>query len=247
MTHPHIALNPSAVIRVLAATILFLFAAHIAAMWAKHVLGYPTVYGLVPLFDLGAEQNVPTFFSACLHLLSSMLLAVIAILKRHERDRYTKQWATLSGAFLYMAFDEAASLHELMGRPMQELLGEHATGVLYYAWVVPGIVITVLFAAWFVKFFLHLPPKTRLLVFTSAALFIGGAIGVELFEGRHVALHGAENLTYAVYVLVEETLEMAGIALFIYALLRYLETAAGEVRFQVGARTGAASGSRTSP
>ena len=247
MTDHHVALNPSAVIRVLIATICFLVVAHIAAMWAKHVLGYPTVYGLVPLFDLGAEQNVPTFFSACLHLFSSMLLATIAVMKRRERDRYTRQWVTLSAAFLYMAFDEAASLHEMMGRPMQELLRDHATGVLYYAWVVPGIIITVLFAAWFLKFFLHLPRNTRPLVFISAALFIGGAIGVELFEGRHVALHGAENLTYGMYVLVEETLEMAGIALFIYALLRYVETNAREVRFVVGTKAAVASRARASP
>ena len=246
MSNNRIALNPSVILRVLALTICFLFAAHIVAMWAKHVLGYPTVYGLVPLFDLGAEQNVPTFFSACLHLFSSMLLASIAIMKKHALDRYTKQWAILAAAFLYMAFDEAAGLHELMGRPMQELLGGRATGVLFYAWVVPGIVITVLFAAWFLKFFLHLPPKTRWLVFTSAALFIGGAIGVELFEGRHVALHGPENLTYALYVLVEETLEMAGIALFIYALLRYIETTAGEVRVRVGVMPNGSSRSSTS-
>jgi hypothetical protein len=199
----------------------------------KHVGGYPTVYGLVPLFDLNGEQNVPTYFNASLHLFSSALLAVIAVLKKQSSDRYTRQWAVLCGGFLFMAFDEAAGLHELMGRPMEELLGDRATGVLHFAWVLPGIVIVAFFALWFLRFLLHLPLRTRLLVVAAGAMFIGGAVGVELFEGRHAAAHGSANIAFDLYVLAEETLEMSGLTVFIYAMLRYIEHSYGAVQFRV--------------
>jgi hypothetical protein len=202
-------------------------------MLSKHVAGYPTLYGLVPLFDLNGEQNIPTYFSASLHLFSSLLLAVITVLKRRAHDPYTRQWAVLAAGFLFMAFDEAAGLHELMERPMQELLGDRATGVFHFAWDIPGMLITIFFAGWFLKFLLHLPRKSMLLLLLAGGLFIGGAVGVELFEGRHAALHGSVNLTFDTYVLVEETLEMVGITVFIYALLGYLEEHYGEVRFRL--------------
>src|SRR2546430_2508277 len=40
-------------------------------------------------------------------------------------------------------------------------------GLLYYAWVIPGAVCTVIFAMAYVRFLMHLPPKTRWL-FTMA-------------------------------------------------------------------------------
>jgi len=238
MTINQVPLNPSATARMLIATIGLLAVAHVGVSLIKHVGGYPTVYGLVPLFDLNGEQNVPTYFNASLHLFSSALLAVIAVLKKQSSDRYTRQWAVLCGGFLFMAFDEAAGLHELMERPMQELLGDRATGFLHFAWVLPGILVTLFFALWFLQFLLHLAPRTRLLVVLSGLLFIGGAVGVELFEGRHAALHGSNNLTFDTFVLVEETLEMVGLTVFIYTMLRYIEHHYGEVRFRLGRHAG---------
>lgn len=231
--HP-ISVSPAAVARVLGAAVCFLALAHIGVMLAKYVAGYPTLYGLVPLFDLNSEQSMPTYFGASLHLAASALLAVIAMLKKRSGGAYAAQWTILAIGFLFMAFDEAAGLHELMGRPMEELLGRHATGLFHFAWVIPGMIIVLALAVWFLKFLLHLPPQTRWLFLTAGALFVGGAVGVELFEGRHVALHGAENLTFAAYVLVEETLEMSGIVLFIYALLRYIAGQYREVHFRLG-------------
>ncbi|HEV7394561.1 MAG TPA: hypothetical protein VGO08_23190 [Burkholderiales bacterium] len=61
MTINQIPLNPSATVRILIATIGLLAVAHVGVSLLKHVGGYPTVYGLVPLFDLNGEQNVPTY------------------------------------------------------------------------------------------------------------------------------------------------------------------------------------------
>jgi hypothetical protein len=233
MTPNCITLSPRAVTRVLGATVCFLVLAHAAGQLTKYWGGYPTVYGLVPLFDLNAEQSVSTFFAAAQLMFAGLLLAVISVIKKRSGARYANQWVVLALAFVYMAVDEAAGIHEWLAYPVQDLLGNHASGLLYFAWVVPGMIVTGAFALWFLRFYLHLPVATRVPVLLAASLFIGGALGVELVEGRHVDMHGSDNLTFAMIVMVEEACELAGITLFIDALLEYIGTTFGEVAFAV--------------
>ena len=51
-----------------------------------------------------------------------------------------------------------------------------------------------------------------------------------MLGGRQAELHGLENLTYQLFAHLEESLEMAGVILFIYALLRYLAEQYPEIR-----------------
>ena len=73
---------------------------------------------------------------------------------------------------------------------------------------------------------MRLPDKTRLVFFMSGALYVGGAIGFELIEGCFVEQQRIDNLiyslTYSMLITVEESLEMGGVILFIWALLVYL-------------------------
>jgi hypothetical protein len=67
----------------------------------------------------------------------------------------------------------------------------------------------------------------------AATLFLGGALGVELVGSRYAEFHGGENLTYNIIATVEESLEMAGVIVFIYALLKYIADNYEEVRFRL--------------
>jgi hypothetical protein len=71
------------------------------------------------------------------------------------------------------------------------------------------------------KFLLHLPAKTRLRFLIAATIYLGGAIGVELFGSQHAELYGYENLTYSMIATLEESLEMTGLIVFIWALMNY--------------------------
>ena len=66
----------------------------------------------------------------------------------------------------------------------------------------------------------------------AATLYIGGAIGVELIGGRFAELHGKRNLTYHLLTTVEESLEMGGVILFIWALLVFIADKYKEVAFR---------------
>ena len=214
-----VAVHPWKVSRLLGAAAVLLVMASSAGQLITYWSGHPEVYGLVHLFFLGDEGNVPTYFSAVILLLGALLLAVIAVLKGQSGDRYRRYWAALSFVFVYMSVDEAAQVHELMSRPVEELLGQSPGGIFSYAWVIPGLAIMCLVALLFLRFVLHLPPKIRWMAIAAGAMFFGGAIGFELIEGRFDALYGHTNLAFSLITTVEETLEMAAVILWDHALL----------------------------
>jgi hypothetical protein len=230
-----ISLNPSTIARILGAVAFLLVLASIGGQFAKYVYGHSHLKGLVPLFYIDKEENIPTYFSLLLLLFAALLLAVITLLNGKQRTPHVSKWAILSFGFLFMAYDEAFQVHERLVTPVRTLLGDSNLGVFYYAWVIPGIALVLVLALFFLRFLLHLPAITRLRFMMAATLYIGGAIGFELIEGRYAELHGERNFTYSMIVTIEESLEMGGLIVFIWALLKYFADNHKEVQFRVEA------------
>jgi len=227
-----ITIAPSKVTRLLAIIAVLLVLSSVATQVFRFTTGYRSAYGLIELFYLDCENNIPTFFSASMLLFAAVLVGIIAALKRKGAGPYVLHWAVLACVFLVLATDEAASIHELLSRPTRELFGAPATGMFFCAWVVPGIALVVVLAFAYLRFWLHLPSRTRLLVLVAGSLYLAGAIGVELIGGRHADLRGTQNLTYSMIVTIEESLEMAGVILFVFAMLDYIRNSFGEVRLR---------------
>ena len=227
-----ISLNPFLIARMLGTVAFLLVVASTGWQLAAYWTGHDSIYGLVQLFYVDAEQNIPTFFSALLLLFAALLLAIITRLKRNQKATYVLHWATLALGFLLMAADEILSQHERLVEPIRKLLGGGDLGVFYFAWIIPGIELVLVLALFFLKFLLHLPAKTRLAFLIAATLYIGGAIGFELVGGRYSESHGTQNLTYSMIATTEESLEMAGVIVFIWALLVYIADHYKEVRFR---------------
>jgi hypothetical protein len=55
---------------------------------------------------------------------------------------------------------------------------------------------------------------------------------VEAVGGRYIDFYGHQNLISSMITTVEESLEMAGLIIFIWALLKYCGDTYGEVRLQ---------------
>lgn len=228
-----ITLNPTAIARALGAIAFLLVLASVAGQLSAHLTGHDYVFGLVPLFNIDGERNFPTGFSTLLLLLAAALLAVIMVLERGRGRGGSGYWAVLSAGFLFMAADEAWSFHEKLIRPVRSLLGDQDLGMLYHAWVVPGMALVAVLGLVFLRFWLRLPAKTRFAFLFAAVLYLGGAIGVELVGGRYSETLEAHDLTYAMIVTLEESLEMAGVIVFIHALLGYIALGYHEVRFRL--------------
>jgi len=219
-----VSVNPTRIVMILGAVAAALVAVSTAAQLADNLTGYSSVFihKLVKLLNVDLELNVPTFFSSFILLVSSMLLGVISVLKRMQRAPYVVHWAVLSAGFLFMAFDETVSVHERLIEPVRPLLGQGNLGIWYFAWVVPAILLVLALSLVFLRFVMNLPVRIRQWFLIAAALYLGAAIGFELFEGSHVEVYGKENLVYLTLATIEEGAEMAGVIIFIRALLDYI-------------------------
>lgn len=74
----------------------------------------------------------------------------------------------------------------------------------------------------YVRFVFALPKKIRFMFLLSGVIFVAGAIEDEFVGGYWYESYGVANLTYAVITMFEESFEMIGVVIFIYALLSYL-------------------------
>ena len=138
---------------------------------------YPSRDFLAMAFTVDGEGNVPAIYSSLALLFSSLLLGAIAYAKNLDSDRYKNHWKILSFIFLGLSLDEIAQLHEhLIG--LRSVL--NATGIFYFTWIVPFGFLVAIFLLSYSKFVFHLPVATRKLFAAACALYIGGAIGMEM-------------------------------------------------------------------
>ena len=226
-----VTLNPTAIGRTLGVVAALLVLASTAGQLSTHLAGHDSVHGLVKLFYVDKEQNIPAFFSSALLLIASLVLSVITLLERKRKSARVLHWAILTFGFLFMSMDEAVSLHEMLNDPTHALLGGGHLGVFYFTWVVAAIAVVLVLGVFFLGFVLRLPARTRRRFLTAGTVYLSGVIGMELIAGQYAETHGMVNLTYSMISTVEESLEMAGVIIFITAALQHLADHYKEVRF----------------
>lgn len=227
----HIRINPAGLTRLLAAIAAVLIVLGAATIILRFGFGHDHVYGLLPRFDLDRELSVPTWYSMALLLVAALLLGAVAVGRRAARDPFARHWAGLVIIFLLLSLDEGASLHGLPSQPLRAALD--LPGFLYYAWVIPMSLAVVVFGLFYARFTGQLPARTRALFVTAGAVFVGGALGGEVVAGAYRSAFGIDG-GYATLALVEESLEMGGCILFIFAVADYLARHHGTVRVAIG-------------
>jgi hypothetical protein len=131
-----IVIAPRPVIQILVVCVLLLIIAGLAGQVSTWFLGHDTLLGFVPKFDLGAENNVPTWFSTICLFLWAIALAAIALVEWRRKGPLCVYWFGLAGTFVLLSLDEAASFHEMLTVPLRTAL--HTGGLLNFAWVIPG-------------------------------------------------------------------------------------------------------------
>jgi hypothetical protein len=214
----NININPMLVYKGLLSVICLLVIANSLGIISKYFLDHEHVFGLIRLFDLNKEANIPTLFASCLHLFASILLLIIVLMHK-KNNTVSLYWAGLVIVFMFLGLDEISGIHEMLITPVRSSM--NATGYLYFAWVIPYGIFTLILFLLYIRFLIDLPRKILCLFILSGFMFISGAIGFELLGGKHYELSGYD-LEYALYVTCEETLEMLGVATFIYALMTYI-------------------------
>lgn len=213
---PTVFISPTKITALLAALIVGLLVINVV-----NKLNDPTIdvwnstkYSMA--LDTNFEASVPTWLSSALFVSAAGLSLLIAA----ETGTNIGYWRGLAAIFTFLSIDEMTSLHERLIDPMRDFLGT-TSGPLYYAWIVPGAAFVFVIALVYLGFWLHLPPRTRILFVVAGVLFLGGVVVMEAIGGNYVSLYTDQDVTYALMAVFEEALEFAGVLVFVYALLDY--------------------------
>src|SRR5688572_24749726 len=155
-------------------------------------LGHP-----IRFFDLNRERNLPTWYQGLALLLCAVLLWGIAGARARAGASGVRHWRGLAVIFVYLSCDELFKWHERTVEPLRAWLNL-TDGFLLYTWVVPAVVLVALVAALYARFFFRLPPDARRLFACAAALYVGGALGMEIVGGKlHTELGYAAPISVA--------------------------------------------------
>jgi len=188
----------------------------VAARWRS-----PGTERAMAFFSLSYEGNLPTWYSSVLLFACALALREIAAREREARSLNRWHWAGLTAGFAFMSLDEVAQLHEHLSNLVE------GSGVLHYSWIVPAGAMVAVLGGVYVPFLVRLPARRRRQLLIAGALYLGGAILMELPLGWWTERAGPDNLGYAAIDHVEEVLEMVGAGLFLAALREEMGGAGG--------------------
>ena len=217
----------------IALTVLLLLA-HVVLTVVRSVLDirFVGLDNLYTVFGLWAETSVGNWFGSVLLLCCAGLLTLIAVAKRVMRDRYRWHWAGLAVIFLLMSIDEGADAHGQVSYVLNAYF--QPSGLLLYAWVVPGVIFVLLFGIAYARFLVSLPGSYRWRFGLAGSVFVAAALVLEMVQARHDGLYGVETMTYKLLVTVEEMAEKGALILFIATLMRYISEETQAVRVRIG-------------
>lgn len=229
-----ITLTPRGVTTLLAGLVAILIVASSLGQLVRFTMETGHRHGLVRLFYVGAECNIPTWYSATALFVCALLLGLVAAVKWRELDGHRHYWSILTATFVYLSCDEAAQLHESGIEWLRAALS--TTSLAHVRWVIPATLVVIVFGTAYVRFMFSLPRRTIRQFILAGAIYVGGAIGLESVMIWSALRYGGKGPGHVVLTTLEELFEMAGIVLFIYALRHYLATEC-EVVIGFGRRT----------
>ena len=168
--------------------------------------------------NMDRELNLPTLFSSALLLMAAMLMQRLG---QSSDPIEAQDWCFLSKIFIFLTLDEALQIHEILIIPG---LRYQVHPALASTWVVPYAVLALILLWRFRRFLGSISRATASRLLRSGAVYIGGAIGMEMIgsfavRSNLIRLHSP---WYGAITGLEEALELLGIVLLIDALLRAL-------------------------
>ena len=227
-------ISPRQITKLLICIVFILTIIHCTLQFFEFGLGFNHISHVRTIFDFEYDSNLTTWYSSITLFICSLLLTIIAISKKKNRDPFSFHWKILAVIFAIMSLDEVAMLHERAGNLIDIISPVEYSGWLNYQWVLLGIPLTAIIAIAYLRFMVHLPVRTRNLFFLAGALFVGGALGLEILSGHQESLNTSSQFLYKLYTTIEELWEKLGVLVFIHALLTYIEKYIGPLQISIG-------------
>lgn len=161
-------------------------------------------------FLLALEGNPSTWLSAA--LLAGA--GVLAYLAAHGRADH-RTWCTVAAIFALLSLDEVGTFHEWLGAVPA------VPGIGTRGWAGAGLLLALVVAFKLGRWVLELDGALRVAFVAGGAVFLAGAVGVEVLAGEWEAAHGRDG-GFWVLSTVEENLELAGVLVVLRGLLDHL-------------------------
>lgn len=215
-----IVISPKYVLHRLISIVVALLLVNILVSFIRFHTSNPYLIGFAKLFDFNTETNIPTLFSVCILLLCAILLYGIQNAAKHTHDTLRWYWLLLCLTFFFLALDEFGSLHERLMPLVDETFD--LPRFLKYSWIIPYSVVLLLAVIPAYRFLGNIPKPSRNRFLISAAIYLSGALGMELLGSYQDSGFGTRNFGYIMLYTTEEFLEMIGICCFVYSLLKHL-------------------------
>jgi hypothetical protein len=198
---------------------------YVALNLASVALQLPRMLGLLAVFDLNGEHNVPALFSCFALICAAAVGHTTGQLDTARGAPNVLPWHAMTMLLLFLAADEAFMVHEQVGRALR--IGYGLRGGWHYSWVFAYLLPVLVLGTMAVPFVRRLPAKTRASFMIAGAVYLAGAAGMETVGGFLAGDLNADGeaaprgLDYLLSVALEEALEMLGVALLIRGMLRH--------------------------
>lgn len=210
-------MRPLPILRWLSLATAALVVLHVASFPLDGQAGLDRTRGILRQFDLNGEGNLGAWFESFLLLCSAVTVALIALDARERGNPMAARWGVFAAGLLAMAVDETAQLHNLASAGLRNALG--TDGFLYHAWVLPALVVVAVGCVYLLPLVREVPLEFQGRLFLAGAVYVGGAVGLEILGGPLRAL-GKESLAYQMIMTLEEVCELAGLLLLMATLFR---------------------------
>lgn len=186
-------------------------------------------------FYLNNENNLPTLFSVLLLLAASLLCFFIAAIDQPVVIKPMKTkvyWLLLGVAFTFLGLDEGLQIHDMISHVDAVETVSKESSFLYFGWVIPYTIGTVITGLFFLRFLFALPVPVRNRIIIAGVIYVSGALGFEFIESYvHTHSSGENSILGLALCDVEEVMEMVGAILFIHVLLDYIKMSKAEFKF----------------
>ena len=178
-------------------------------------------YAITGSHPADEEDSFPTWYSASALLLTSGCLWVKARSSGRKQDSLVWHWYGLAIGFLLLSVDEIAGVHETFN------------SVIEISWAIPGGILALFLAGVYLMFLLQIERRLAVQFILGGALFVGGAVGVELLTEPYLENDELNTLPYNLWTAVEEGMEMGGVLVFLRALLYSMKGDASATEVQI--------------
>ena len=211
-------LQPKTVRNYLGIVSLFLIIANILFFILNHFIEGKYIAGLFQLFSLSAENSAARIFSGGLFFICSILLYIIWK-QMKQKNQIHIIWLLIAGLFLFLALEDLLMIYDIIIRPVRKMYD-----ISFKAWVISVGILLIIMAFMFFPVWRNLEDSVKKWLSISAITYLCGSIVFELMgHARLYQTEGSKDIIYDIFDIVEESLEFAGLIIFIYSLLLIIQ------------------------